>query len=261
MMWAYEIEQSLDRLRRYAVFACGSASAGDNVVDSLLTSLLTEGMPEGPASAEKLFSRIEAILEKLDTNSNGLMAGFGRWQLLEPMERRLVLLINMEGFSCEAASRITGLPVSQVRARMARAQMRYADRFPARVGLVGVEGSAREKMGLALRKWGHSVLWSVKDGRAAPDQALDVPGLIIAVGTPEEDAPVDIDPRSNYEGCQCLAGLRTSLGSAFFGPVIVARGTTRRGRLDNRVWQVPVADIAEPDQFRRAIASALLFTA
>lgn len=261
MVWAHEVEQNLERLRRYAVLACGSPSRGDNVVENFLASLLTDGVPEGPACAEKLFQRLDTVLAGMEENPNGMVAGLGRWQLLEPLERRLVLLVTMEGFSCDAVGRITGLPEPQVRANMARAQMRYADRFPARIGLVGATGAIRESMGISLRKWGHTVLWSLPEGRSTPDSSLDVPGLIIAVGGADDDAPIDVDPRGGDLGRPCLDAVQANLGSAFLGPVIVARGKAKRGRLDNRVWHVPVADLSDTGLFRRAIANALLFTA
>ncbi|MCB9972398.1 MAG: hypothetical protein H6847_12880 [Hyphomonas sp.] len=261
MMWSDEIETNLHRLRRYAALASGTVSVGDNVVNRAVELLLAEGPPDEPASAAKLFERVDRALRAHLDQEPASLSGFGRWQLLEPLERRLVLLVVMEGFPTETAARIAGVPASDARAALSRARMRYVDRFPARVGLVGVNTAVRERVSVAVRKSGHRVLWSLEDGRPVPESTLDVPNVILLVGRADDASPVVADRAANYAQCSCLAGLRRDLGSTFTGPVVVARGSERRERLDARVWLVPVSDLADDAGLRRTLSKALLFTA
>ncbi|WP_371311350.1 sigma factor-like helix-turn-helix DNA-binding protein [Hyphomonas sp.] len=250
----------MDRLRRYAVLASGSLSAGDNVVGSAIETFLSQEVPSGAPDVEILFGHVDKELRSLNGSAAGAFSGFGRWKLLDPLERRLVLLVSMEGFSCKEAGRICETPVSQVKARLARAQMRYADRFPARVGLVGANEMMREKVGLFLKREGHSVLWSIGEREDLTDARLGLPNIVVLIGRSDETEASSCRGRMK-SGCSHLPALREHLGPAFAGPVIVARSEASGDRTDDRVWEVPVADLCDADNFRRTLYKALLFSA
>lgn len=259
MFWADALETNIDRLRRYAAFACGSYRTGDNVVFGRLDSVLMEIPSAEPSNLPILFRRLDEVLRDEPPGHADAFADFGRWQFLSPIERRILLLIAMEGFSFQQASAITGISYPEAKAHLGRARMKYADRFPARIGLVGADAGTRDQLAAVVNQYGFQLLWSLDETTGPIRQALEPPSAIIVVGrdhTPILDrahADIIADIFAGY-------GMSRQMSRDLAGPVILASGSCLVERINGQLWQMPIADLRAADRFRQMLVRVLLFS-
>lgn len=231
---------------------------GDNVVCEALEDLLASVSSAEPANLPALFRRLDQALQGEPHMHADAFAHFGRWQFLGPLERRIVLLIAMEGFTCEEAACITGIPQSEARALLGRARMKYADRFPPRIGLVGADRETRESVAAALDRNGYRLLWSVEDTALPAGNTLEAPSAILVVSASDAAPKAGNVPVTALAGALC--GGHSSRHNEPAWPVIIANGVDRPGRIGGQVWTMPKSDLSEAPLLRRALIQALLFS-
>ena len=231
---------------------------GDNLVSEALEGLFADDDAAKPADIQSLFARLDRTLRREPPGHADTFVELGRWQFLGPVERRLVLLIALEGFTCEQAAQITGISCSEAKGLLGRARMKYADRFPARVGLVGAGEAVRDQVSQSLDRFGYRLVWSL--GRDVPriGDAIEPPSAIVVVGG---HGDLHVPDESGLVASLCgTSAIRAGLPADFAGPVIVANGADRPDRVNNQVWVIPEADLGDGTRFRRALVRALLFS-
>jgi hypothetical protein len=261
MLWVDAIHTNVERVRRYASLACGSLHMGDDLVQEALTPVLTDLSFAGRENRVALFRRVDAVLRQQPDGHADMFADFGRWQFLSPSERRAVLLVVLEGFSLEQAAHITDSDPLETKAAMKRAHMKYADRFPLRIGVLGGHRSDREQVARLLetaRKF--SVMWSVGADCPAGDATLPLPTAVLIV---DEHAPQTVAGRADAWACVNRALARAGsarLDRAFSGPVVVAAPGLAAERLDSRLWTVPSDMLCHGRGLREMLVKALLFS-
>jgi hypothetical protein len=260
MFWADALETNIDRLRRYAAFSCGSYRAGDNVVFGKLDTVLMEIPSAEPANLPLLFRRLDEALRSEPPGHADEFAEFGRWQFLGPIERRILLLIAIEGFSCQQAAAITGISYPEAKAHLGRARMKYADRFPARVGLIGADAETRDLVVSALDLSGFQLLWSIDEATETPQQAPEPPSAIILVGGQAQPPILDRAPANAIADMFGRYGISRRMAHDFAGPIILANGTSPMERIDGKLWRMPLSDLRDPDRFRPTLVRTLLFS-
>lgn len=259
MFWADAIETDLDRLRRYAAFACGSQGAGDNLVCEALEEFFQDVSSTMPTDLVHVFRRLDEALREEPQGHADTFAEFGRWQFLKPLERRLVLLITIEHFSIEEAACIVGVCTAEAKALLGRVRMKYADRFPARIGLAGAGDDSRDRVAVMLSQQGHRLLWSI--GRDVPAGAaeLEPPSAVIVDQAGDLLASahnIDFRRVARKYGIHRIGDGRDD----FDGPVILVGGETP-SRINSQVWSMPASGLADPQVFNRTLVPALLFSA
>ena len=260
MFWADAVETNIDRLRRYAAFSCGDVHTGDNVVYEALQDVLKDVSSAEPANMVTLFEHLDLNLRQHPQGHADRFADFGRWQFLKPLERRIVLLMVLEGFSCQQAAQVTGISFPEAKSLLGRAKMKYADRFPARIGLVGADGDTKETVAKALDSYGYRLVWSLgKDTPAVRDQ-LEAPSAVLVIGQPDCATMPDGTDRNALSGRYGSYGVRGASLEDFGGPVIVANGTPRADRISSQVWNMPLADLSDAGRLRGTLVRALLFS-
>ena len=242
MIWAQAYETNLDRLRRYAAFSCGSEGLGDGVVSKALSHVLTDVSTAETENLIALFQKLDATLQKSPPATDSLFAELGRWQSLSPLQRRVILLCVVERFSAREAAQITGLSRGEVKAILARARLVYADRFPARLGLIGGDDRVCGVIETSLLSVGHSLRWRIAaDGKHDP--ATLPPASLVVVA---------------HEGASLQQALVLCGGYAV--PVILADDGASEDRLSLRHWTLPKDSLSDQTLFSSMLIRALLFS-
>lgn len=242
MIWEQPYETNLDRLRRYAAFACGSQGLGDGVLSEALEDVLDEVSSARSTNLVLLFEILDATLRKTPPGAESLFEGLGRWQKLSPLERRVILLCLLEEFDFREVARITCLGRGDVKAIFGRARMLYADRFPARIGLVGGSEADRAAIEAAAQTCGYRLLWTAEpDGDATLD-GLPPASLVLVA----------------HDGTDPEQGL--SLCRGYDGPVVLAHKGAENVRLNARHWTLPPAGLKDATLLNSVLIRALLFS-
>lgn len=243
MTWVRAYETNLDRLCRYAAFSCGSEGLGDGVVSEALSDVLVDMSSAETANLIALFQKLDATLERVPPGADSLFAELGRWQVLSPLERRVILLCVVEGFSARDAAQITGLDRGQVKGILARAQLIYADRFPARLGLIGGDNRVRRVIEQALRSVGHSLRWTLP-ADSGTDPATLPPASLVVVAQAGATRQQALDMCGGYEG-----------------PVILTYDGAAEDRLSMKHWTLSNDALSDQTLFSSMLIRALLFSA
>jgi hypothetical protein len=243
MLWEHAVETNLDRLRRYAAYSCGSHGKGDDALSEALEDVLAIVSSAESANLLTLFSRLDQVLRDQSQDEAPLFSGLGRWQFLTPLERRIGLLTELEGFSCLEAATITGIAYTEAKALRMRALMKYADRFPTRVGLIGADDETRYRVEAICGAARAELLWSVGYGLDVAElDDLPPPSAMVVVGKP---GPIE----DLVQAC-----------GHYKGPVIIARAGARAERISSQHWTLPIQDLTDPAFFHGTLIRALLFS-
>ena len=243
MIWAQAYETNLDCLRRYAAFSCGSQGLGDDVVHDALMDVLGTVSSAKTTNRIALFQKLEASLRDMPGGEAAVFEDLGRWRLLSPRERRVIILCVLEKFSVPDIVRITGLTQGEVKGILGRGRMMYADRFPARVGLIGGGEAIRQSVADALSPLSHRLLWSVDREEARSELAHLPPASMIVI----------VQEGSNVSDVEELC-------SGYMGPVILARDGAIEDRLSARLWTLPLHGLTDATLFTSMLVRALLFS-
>ena len=261
MFWVDTVETNIDRLRRYAAFTCGSFHTGDNVVQGALEELLNAVSSAEPENLPALYKRLDEALRQQPQGHADAFAALGRWQFLSPLERRLLLLIALEGFDHRQAAYITGLSCEETKRQLRRARMKYADRFPARVGLLGAGEAIRDRVAALLEASGHRLVWAFgKDSVPPAGAPLETPSAVLMVSGPDCPVlPVEGGLAKLLDQCPGRCGLNGARPE-FDGPVIVATGMPAAERFGSQLWNIPLTDLSDAVRLRERLVQALLFS-
>lgn len=127
MTWADVFEFNLEKLRRYAAMVAGDAAMGDRVVELALEGLIAGEIPADNPSVCGAFAIVDEILRDQPLVREKTCE-FG--VELTCLERRLILLIEMEGLSLRDAAIITGQPFVKISEKYTSARLKCADSLP-----------------------------------------------------------------------------------------------------------------------------------
>src|SRR5262245_64697617 len=124
-----EIVKRLPYLRRYARALTGSQARGDDCIRACLEKLIDEPQRialDGDVRLQlySLFHEIWAPLAEVDRAAGGAPADrtiVARLEALAPLERQMLLLTALEGFSIAAAAQILKLPAATADGLLAKA--------------------------------------------------------------------------------------------------------------------------------------------
>ena len=152
----------------------------------------------------------------------------------------MIILCVLESFSVPDIMRITGLTHGEVKGILGRGRMMYADRFPARVGLIGGSEAIRQSVADALRPLSHRLLWAVDRVDEIHEQILPPASMIVVV-----------QEGSNVSEAEALC-------SGYTGPVILARDGAIEDRLSARLWTLPLHGLTDTTLFTSTLVRALL---
>ncbi|WP_394705954.1 hypothetical protein [uncultured Hyphomonas sp.] len=231
---------------------------GDNVVEEALEDPLKTRSSANPSDLPVLFQHLDQAIRRQPFVHAETFSHLGRWRFLQPMERRVMLLTELEQFSCGSIADITGLSVAEVRGLLGRARMKYADRFPARMAVYGGGAKARWAAAAALHACGHHLIWESSGTVPPAEQPSRMPSAILLIC--DEDTHPEGWAAALHDLVPGGAADRSGSTGTFDGPVIVANDVTRIERLDERAWAMPRAKLQDSDYVREALVRALLFS-
>jgi len=165
----------LPRLRRYATAVAGSLRAGDQYVEMCLETLIQEPgrfdleRPILPQLFELLHDAIDAcgIEETLPADlefDGSLGRAVAR---LSPTERRLLLLVALEGLSLGLAARILALSKGEARRRLASAYGALRDIRVARILVIEDNKPLADDLADLINESGHMLVGIAADTRRA----------------------------------------------------------------------------------------------
>jgi CheY-like chemotaxis protein/DNA-directed RNA polymerase specialized sigma24 family protein len=169
----------LPYLRRYARALSGSTARGDALVRRALEIARADPRSSGDGEGER--SALYGLLNQLqDGEQSGTpvstqVDGLGHpievaVQRLDETERRLFLLIGLEGLSVVAAARVMGISVDSASAGMARARTAMREQLTADILVVEDDAIIAEDLAETVRAMGHSVCGTA----ATRSEALDI---------------------------------------------------------------------------------------
>lgn len=261
MFWVDTVETNIDRLRRYAALACGCTRTGDEAVRETFEPILNDVVFADPHNLVDLFRRLDETLRRQPPVHADTFTEFGRWQFMSTDERRFALLYALEGFSRREAAHITGTTLSDLCQMLKRVRMKYADRFPARIGIAGGTEAQRATLADQQAPFGVHLAWGIgTDVQEAPGK-LAAPALILALGGPDEVALKHVADPVQWAVHRAGPRGRDVLDGDFAGPVLVAGPYAMPKRLTMHLWTIPEAGLANPVGLRDMLVKALLFSA
>lgn len=165
---AAQLKQALPYARRYARALVGNQPDGDRLV----TACLRAGLPELPARLA-LYAGISR-LKTSDTPSDGPGT-------LTPIQRRLMLLINLEELSLPEAASVLGLSEPEAAAEMATARDALQRATATDVLIIEDEPLIAMDLRMLVQRCGHRVVGIAASETEAVRVARECqPGLILA---------------------------------------------------------------------------------
>ena len=189
---SHEIARHLPFLRRYARALTGSQERGDRYVRVCLETILEEPGRIVPDEDPRLqlysvFHDVWAVVQSVAPEDDGDPDGAGGDSLqqglaaLPAIERQVLLLISLEGFSYEETAQILGLERDEVRLLLHAAQEEMQRQTAASVLIIEDEQLIAMDLARIVEEMGHRLC-----GTAARQQeAIEIaertrPGLVLA---------------------------------------------------------------------------------
>jgi DNA-directed RNA polymerase specialized sigma24 family protein len=189
---SHEIARHLPFLRRYARALTGSQERGDRYVRVCLETILEEPGRIVPDEDPRLqlysvFHDVWAVVQSVAPEDDGDASGAGGDSLqqglaaLPAIERQVLLLISLEGFSYEETAQILGLERDEVRLLLHAAQEEMQRQTAASVLIIEDEQLIAMDLARIVEEMGHRLC-----GTAARQQeAIEIaertrPGLVLA---------------------------------------------------------------------------------
>lgn len=179
----------LPRLRRYGAAITGSARAGDRYIELCLETLIQEPQRLDPRRdpAFQLFQLLHAVIDACGLESYAAAgvefdASVGCAVLnLGDVERRVLLLTLLEGFSLAQAAEMLAIPVAEARRRLAAACGALRDVCVARILVIEDQKSLADDLTDLINQSGHTLIGIAADTRSAAALAQRRhPDLIVA---------------------------------------------------------------------------------
>jgi CheY-like chemotaxis protein/DNA-directed RNA polymerase specialized sigma24 family protein len=221
---AQQIPGILPDLRRYARALSGSRALGDGWIVACLESLLAKPARIRPGDDVKLemFRLLNRCAERaaggarVQTAENEPRDRLEREMLDLPLvDRQILLLVTLEGFSLERAALLTGLRRCEVECRLDAARRKLSASVPARVLIIEDEPIVAMDLVNVVRSAGHVSTGVAPTNRRALELARDrAPDLILA----------DVRLRSGESG---IAAIKEILRAGAL-PVIFVTGYPER---------------------------------
>lgn len=186
---AKSILSALPRLRRYAAAVTGSSRAGDRYIELCLETLIQE--PNRLKSRHDLLGQLYELLhEAIDacgletemhvepTFDGDLRQSIFR---LDNADRRLLLLILLEGFSLDRAAKMLAMPATEARSRLVAACASLHDLCVARILVIEDKKSIANDLVEFISQSGHTLVGVATDIRSAAALAQQRhPDLVVA---------------------------------------------------------------------------------
>ncbi|MCC7048319.1 MAG: response regulator [Alphaproteobacteria bacterium] len=186
--YAREVASAIPDLRRYARALTGTTERGDTYVRTCLETIDQEPqwLRRTPFPRKDLFIAFHNVWDKVcesfgadaatvvthDRHYRGFTA---------ELDRQILLLIDLEGFSPEEAGLILGIGAKEVEQRLAsvRTQMRLAP--GGRVLIVEDDALIAMDVAESVRSWGHDVRGVAATRKAALDRfARERPNIVLS---------------------------------------------------------------------------------
>jgi len=187
MLTAQAVSNHLPFLRRYARALTGSQESGDKYVEAALNALVSEpGLIEDKTAVRvgifRIFSRIWNSLavnsqsEPIDPHpANRHLSQIGA------MPRQAFLLVSLEGFSEDEASRILGIDVSDLRELIDECGRELASQIATNIMIIEDEALIAMDLQSLVENLGHNVQGVARTRKEAVALAKQrKPGLILA---------------------------------------------------------------------------------
>jgi len=188
---AGELQTHLPYLRRLARALCGTQESGDAYVAQTLETLVADTglLQRYPTTRETLYATFLRLWNAVGANSvpdervldPQTAAADRNLQTLSSRARQAFLLVSMEGFSTEAASRIMGIDDEELRQLIARATQEIGEQVATDVLIIEDEPMIAMDLESLMTESGHRVI-----GMASTHtEALGIvaerkPGLVLA---------------------------------------------------------------------------------
>jgi CheY-like chemotaxis protein/DNA-directed RNA polymerase specialized sigma24 family protein len=221
---AQQISGILPDLRRYARALSGSRALGDGWIAACLESLLSNPARLRPGDDVKfeMLRRLHRCAKRATGGAPGQAAENEPRDRLERemldlplVDRQILLLVALEGFSLDRAALLTGLRRCDAARRLDAVRRRLSARVPARVLIIEDEPIVAMDLVTVVRNAGHVSTGVAPTNRRALELARDrAPDLILA----------DVRLRSGESG---IAAIKEILRAGAL-PVIFVTGYPER---------------------------------
>ena len=189
MSTAQAVTQHLPFLRRYARALTGSQQSGDAYVTAALEALIADPSVVSEASSSRvaLYGLFTKIWNSVDINSKSDPAIDPKVPIeqrlgnITPLPRQAFLLVALEGFSEEDASKILGIDVRELRTLVEQSGRELAAEIATDVLIIEDETFIAMDLEGLVENLGHRVLGVARTHQAAVTLAkAKRPGLILA---------------------------------------------------------------------------------
>jgi DNA-directed RNA polymerase specialized sigma24 family protein len=189
---SHEIARHLPFLRRYARALTGSQERGDRYVRVCLETILEEPGRIAPEEDPRLqlysvFHDVWAVVQSVAPEDEGEAGGSGVDSLqqglaaLPAIERQVLLLISLEGFSYEETAQILGLERDEVRLLLHAAQEEMQRQTAASVLIIEDEQLIAMDLARIVEEMGHRLCGTAARQQEAIELAERTrPGLVLA---------------------------------------------------------------------------------
>ncbi|MDF2763040.1 MAG: hypothetical protein K0S81_18 [Rhodospirillales bacterium] len=189
---SHEIARHLPFLRRYARALTGSQERGDRYVRVCLETILEEPGRIAPEEDPRLqlysvFHDVWAVVQSVAPEDEGEAGGSGGDSLqqglaaLPAIERQVLLLISLEGFSYEETAQILGLERDEVRLLLHAAQEEMQRQTAASVLIIEDEQLIAMDLARIVEEMGHRLCGTAARQQEAIELAERTrPGLVLA---------------------------------------------------------------------------------
>jgi DNA-directed RNA polymerase specialized sigma24 family protein/CheY-like chemotaxis protein len=255
---AHQVARHLPFLRRYARALTGSQERGDRYVRICLETLIEE--PERIVAAEDprlqlygVFHDVWAVVQSVTsgdvTTDEAEPSGTDRLQqglaALPAIERQVLLLVSLEGFSYEEAGRILGLDRDEVRTLLHAAQEEIERQTATSVLIIEDEQLIAMDLARIIQEMGHRLCGTASRKQEAIELAeRSRPGLVLA----------DIQLQNGDNGIQTVREILRRIDA----PVIFVTGFPERLLTGEELEPAfVITKPFDPQMLKTAIAQAL----
>jgi CheY-like chemotaxis protein len=251
------VASSLPYLRRYARALTGTQAQGDNWVRLcaevlLMQPELTKGGADSKLAVFRLFHRLQQPFRALDKdplNDSAAPDAPGRLKAslteIPILDRQMLLLTVLEGFTVADAATIVGVPTTEAEAALARARDELQRVASVRVLVIEDEAVIALDVAKIVRNAGHQVVGIAATEKAAVDLARKhAPHLVLA----------DIQLKGGDSGIEAVRKILEAVSA----PVIFVTGFPERLLTGHGLEPAfVITKPFDPDLLKTAMAQAL----
>jgi DNA-directed RNA polymerase specialized sigma24 family protein/CheY-like chemotaxis protein len=252
-----DVATHLPYLRRYARALTGSQTRGDEYVRACLEALLAEPQRiDGRGGLRRqlfaLFHDIWRVVQATSSDQdaeNPDLSHLDRMRkslaTMPPLERQVLLLVSLEGFSYEDTASILGLEVEETRRLLHKAQTDMQRRTAAPILVLEDEKIIALDIARIIEEMGHQLCGMAADRDEAVQLALQTqPALVLA----------DVQLRGGDSGIDAVRDILARIEA----PVVFVTGYPERLLTGSEVEPTfVVAKPFRPQTLKTAIAQAL----